>query len=218
MSFLAGSENSWIEGGSGVDRLVYFSDAVFAIAITLLALELRLPEMHEPTTRELRRALLDRLQQFYIFAISFWIIAVYWLAHHHIFHYIRAYDRRLLAINLLFLMWIVLMPFSASLLGWFASYQLAEVVYFSHLILTSLSMALLWWYAASGRKLVDPDIDPIVIRYNYASILSLPIAFVLAFVLAIGVSFFSTAAAGYCVLLLFFVRPVTAFYARRRSA
>jgi hypothetical protein len=111
-------------------------------------------------------------------------------------------------------MWIVLMPFSASLLGWYASYQLAGVVHFSHLILTSLSMALLWWYAASGRKLVDPDIDPIVIRYNYARILSLPVAFVLA----IGVSFFSTAAAGYCVLLLFFVRPVTAFYARRRSA
>lgn len=218
MSFLAGSENSWIEGGSGVDRLVYFSDAVFAIAITLLALEIRLPEMHGPTTRELAQALIGLLPHFYGFTISFWIIAVYWLAHHHIFHYIRAYDRRLLVINLLFLMWIVLMPFSASLLGWFASYQLAEVVYFSHLILTSLSMALLWWYAASGRKLVDPDIDPIVIRYNYASILSLPIAFVLAFVLAIGVSFFSTAAAGYCVLLLFFVRPVTAFYARRRSA
>jgi len=217
VSFLAGSENSWIEGGSGVDRLVYFSDAVFAIAITLLALEIRLPEMHGPTTRELAQALIGLLPHFYGFTISFWIIAVYWLAH-HIFHYIRAYDRRLLVINLLFLMWIVLMPFSASLLGWYASYQLAEVVYFSHLILTSLSMALLWWYAASGRKLVDPDIDPIVIRYNYASILSLPIAFVLAFVLAIGVSFFSTAAAGYCVLLLFFVRPVTAFYARRRSA
>ena len=213
MFFLANSENIWIEGGSSVERLVYFSDAVFAIAITLLALEIRLPETQEPTTRELRDALLGLLPQFYGFAISFWIIAVYWLAHHRIFKYIRAYDRRLMVFNLLFLMWIALMPFSASLLGGYGAYQLAEVVYFSHMILTSLSMALLWWHATSGRKLVDPDIDPAVIRYNYARILFLPVVFVLAIV----ISFFSTAAAGYSVLLLLLRRPVTALYARRRS-
>jgi uncharacterized membrane protein len=211
--FLAGSGDSWIEGGSGVERLVYFSDAVFAIAITLLALEIRLPEMQDPTPRELAGALVGLLPRFYGFAISFWIIAVYWLAHHRIFRYIRADDRRLQVINLLFLMWIVLMPFSASLLGWYGSYQLAEILYFSHMILTSLSMALLWRYATGGRKLVDPDLDRIVVRYNFARILSLPVVFLFA----IGISFFSTAAAGYSVLLLFFIRPLTGHYARRRS-
>jgi uncharacterized membrane protein len=212
VSTLAGPENSWIEGGSDVERLVFFSDAVFAIAITLLALEIRLPEMREPTTHKLATALIGLLPQFYGFAISFWIIAVYWLAHHRIFRYIRADDRRLQVINLLLLMWIVLMPFSASLLGGYGSFQLAEVVYFSHMILTSLSMALLWWYATSDRKLVDPDIDPIVVRYNFARILSLPVVFLLA----IAISFFSTAAAGYSVFVLFFVRRVTALYVRRR--
>jgi TMEM175 potassium channel family protein len=211
--FLAGSGDSWIEGGSGVERLVYFSDAVFAIAITLLALEIRLPEMQDPTPRELAGALVGLLPRFYGFAISFWIIAVYWLAHHRIFRYIRADNRRLQVINLLFLMWIVLMPFSASLLGWYGSYQLAEILYFSHMILTSLSMALLWRYATGGRKLVDPDLDRIVVRYNFARILSLPVVFLFA----IGISFFSTAAAGYSVLLLFFIRPLTGLYARRRS-
>jgi uncharacterized membrane protein len=209
---LAGSDCSWIESGTDVERLMFFSDAVFAIAITLLALEIRLPEMHEPTTRELRRALLGLLPQFYSFAISFWIIGVYWLAHHRIFRYIRAYDRRFMVINLWFLMWIVLIPFSASLLGGYASYQLAEVVYFSHMILTSLGMALLWWYATSDRKLVDRDIDPALIGYNYVRISSLPVVFLLA----IGISFYSTAAAGYSVLLLFVVRPITNLYARRR--
>ena len=137
---------------------------------------------------------------------------MYWLAHHRIFRYVRAYDRRLMVINLLFLMWIVLIPFSASLLGGYGSYQLAEVMYFSHMIVTSLSMALFWWYATSDRKLVDPDIDPALITYNYARISSLPIVFVIA----IGISFFSTAAAGYSVLLLFLVRPLTNLYARRR--
>jgi uncharacterized membrane protein len=211
--FLAGSGDSWIEGGSGVERLVYFSDAVFAIAITLLALEIRLPEMQDPTTRELAGALVGLLPRFYGFAISFWIIAVYWLAHHRIFRYIRADNRRLQVINLLFLMWIVLMPFSASLLGGYGSYQLAQILYYSHMILTSLSMALLWRYATGGRKLVDHDLDRIVVRYNFARILSLPVVFLFA----IGISFFSTAAAGYSVLLLFFIRPLTGLYARRRS-
>jgi hypothetical protein len=85
------------------------------------------------------------------------------------------------------------------------------VLYFSHMIVTSLSMALLWWYATSDRKLVDPDIDPALIGYNYLRISTLPVVFVLA----IGISFFSTAAAGYSVLLLFFVRPVINLYARR---
>lgn len=178
----------------------------------MLALEIRLPGLHDPTPDKLRDALLDLLPQFYSFAISFWIIGVYWLAHHRIFSFIRAYDRRLMVINLWFLMWIVLVPFSASLLGEYASYQLAEVVYFSHIIITSLSMALLWWYATSDRRLVDPDIDPSLIAYNYLRMSSLP----LVFLLAIGVSFFSTAAAGYCVLLLLFVRPVINFYARRQ--
>ena len=177
----------------------------------MLALGIRLPQMHDPTTRELARALLELLPRFYSFAISFWIIGMYWLAHHRIFHYIRTYNRRLLVINLFFLMLIVLMPFSASLLGGYGSHQLALVVYFLHMILASLSMGLLWWYAIRDRKLVDPDIDPVVIRHNNARILSL----VLVFLLAIGVSFFSTAAAGYFVLLLFLVRPVTGWYAGR---
>lgn len=212
LSPLADPENNWIESGSDVERLVYFSDAVFAIAITLLALEIRLPQLHDPTARALARELLALLPRFYGFAISFWIIGMYWLAHHRIFHYIRAYDRRLLVINLFFLMWIVLMPFSASLLGGYGSYQLALVVYFSHMILASLSISLLWWYAAGDRRLVDPDIDPAVIRYNSVRALILP----LVFLIAIGVSFFSTAAAGYFVLLLFFVRPVTTWCARHR--
>lgn len=199
----------WIED---VERTVFFSDAVFAM--TLLVIDIRVPQIASGLVEQrLPENLLDLLPRLYGFAISFWIIAMYWLAHHRIFHYIKGYDRRLLIINLLFLMWIVLMPFSASLLGEYGSDQLALDIYLSHMVLTSLSLGLLWRYAVGNRKLIDPDIDPAVLRYNNARVLALP----LVFMLSIGISLFSTAAAGYFVLMLFLIRPVTTWYARRFS-
>ncbi len=105
---MSGSEEHWIESGTDIERTVFFSDAVFAIAITLLALELEVPQMSENlAASELPSALLELWPKVFSFVLSFWIIGFYWLAHHRIFHYIRLYDRRLLLINLLFLMWIV---------------------------------------------------------------------------------------------------------------
>lgn len=115
MFLLAGPEESWIESGPDVERLVFFSDAVFAI--TLLALEIRVPEIHDPAAHGLSTALLGLWPKFPSFAISFWIVGTLWRGHHRIFHHIRSYDRRLLLINLLLLMWIALMPCSGNTAG-----------------------------------------------------------------------------------------------------
>jgi uncharacterized membrane protein len=100
--------------GGGIDtgRTISFSDAVIAIAITLLALDLKVPQVPESSAAaELPSALLELWPNLFSFVLSFWIIGVYWLAHHRLFQQVNAYDRRMLLINLLFLMWIVLMPF-----------------------------------------------------------------------------------------------------------
>jgi hypothetical protein len=81
------------------------------------------------------------------------------------------------------------------------------------MIVTSLSLALLWWYVVPDRNLVNPDIDSVVVRYNTAGILLLP----MVFLLAIGISLISTAAAGFFVMVLFLVQPVTGWYARRQT-
>ena len=208
---MADSEKDWIESGPENERAVFFSDAVFAIAITLLAVDVRLPAIPPGEVAErLPGVLIGLLPRFYSFAISFWIIAAFWLAHHRLFRYIKGYDPRLLRINFLFLMWIVLMPFSATLLGEYASHQLPLVIYFSNMILANLSLYLLWWYAARDRKLVDADLDSVIIRHNgFRSLGTLAV-----FLLAIVISFFSASAAGWSVLLLVFVRPATILYAR----
>src|SRR5215210_2931111 len=97
-----------LERGNEIERTVFFSDAAFAIAITLLALEIRLPNVADDPTA-LQEALIGLWPKFFSYLISFWFVGNYWVAHHRVFHYIRAYDRRLLLINLLFLMWIVLL-------------------------------------------------------------------------------------------------------------
>ena len=116
------SEQPWSESSIDILRTVSFSDAVFAIAITLLALELEVPQVPESlAAAELPSALLELWPNFYSFLLSYWIIGVYWLARHRMFLQIRAYDRGMLLINLLFLMWIVLMPFSSALIGEYES-------------------------------------------------------------------------------------------------
>jgi len=98
--------------GLGFDRLVFFSDAVFAIAITLLVLDLKPPLGPGRAFR-----LAPVLPNLVGFGLSFYVIGRYWLAHHHLFEAIHAYDRRLLTTNLVFLAFIAFLPFPTSVVA-----------------------------------------------------------------------------------------------------
>jgi len=152
---------------------VSFSDAVIAIAITLLALDLEVPQIPESlAAAELPSALLELWPELYSFLLSFWIIGFYWLAHHRLFQHVRAYDRGMLLINLLFLMWIVLMPFSSSLIGEYEHQQLPVIIYAVHNIFTSLSLTWLWRHASKDDRLVETSLDPRLVRFaNFRTLL-----------------------------------------------
>src|SRR5918993_1662257 len=185
---ISGSEEYWTESGTDIERTVFFSDAVFAIAITLLVLDLRVPQIPESLAAvELPSALLELSPKFFSFLVSFWVIGFYWLAHHRIFHHVRAYDRRMLLINLLFLMWIVLMPFSSSLIGEYEHQQLPVIIYAVHNILTSLSLTWLWRHASKDGRLVETNLDPRQVRFANFRALLIPSVFLLS----IGISFVS---------------------------
>jgi uncharacterized membrane protein len=109
-----------------LERAILFSDAVFAIAITLLAIEIRVPELdrHAVTDHQLLERLDEMVPKFIGFLVSFLIIGLYWTIHHRIFGYVINYDRRLLWLNLVFLLGIVLMPFTT---GFYSNYLLSGV-------------------------------------------------------------------------------------------
>ncbi len=189
-----------VESGNAVERTVHFSDAVVAIAITLLTLELRLPEGLAPG--EVAGHLLDdTLSGLVAFLISYWVIASYWIAHHRIFNRIGAHDGALLTINFVFLMWVVLVPFSTSMVMEYGDSRLVWDVYVSHLLLISLTLSWLWRYASKDGRLTEPNADLDTLRrYGIQGIQVWGIRTL--FVLSIVISFFSVDYAQWFLLLL----------------
>src|SRR5512143_3862197 len=98
--FMPDKEQASPEEQLGLERIVFFSDAVMAIAITLLALDLRLPVVDAAVAGQVLPAQLAALQpRFMTFCISFIVIGIYWISHHRYFGYIRRYDTRLILLN-----------------------------------------------------------------------------------------------------------------------
>lgn len=109
-------------------RIVAFSDGVFSIAITLLVLELGL-EGGLGTNSEIWHALWEQHEKFLAYAISFAVIARFWLVHHAFFSEVKAFNSRLIGLNMFYLAFIVLIPFSSNVLGEYGGTFPAVVIY-----------------------------------------------------------------------------------------
>ena len=139
----------------GLERLVFFSDAVYAIAITLLVIDLRLPPgSGELDNTGLTKALFLMLPQFFSYILSFLVIGSFWNNHHFKFRYIRRYDRRLITLNLLLLMTIAFIPFPTAVLGESGN-ATATILYACAIIMPSLLSALEWRYAVHSGLVLE---------------------------------------------------------------
>ena len=169
----------------GLERLVFFSDAVMAIAITLLTVDLKLPELGEAATSlQLLHALAALTPRFLSFLISFLVIGVYWSSHHRYFNCIARMDGRLAALNMFFLLSIALMPFVAGLLGQYYYLPIGPAVYAAAMAFTGFSMNAIWWYASHKRRLLKPEVSDAFIRTRRVLLSVGPIAFLLSIPLA----------------------------------
>jgi uncharacterized membrane protein len=202
---VSATEDESRESGRELDRIVNFTDGVFAIVITLLILTIQVPEI-PPTlvAQELPSRLLALGPKILSYVISFLVVAVYWMAHHRIFRPIRGYDRTLLWLNFVFLMTISFLPFPTSLLGEYGEQQLPVVIYAANVSAASLLLTLISWYATNRGHLTPPDPDEGDTRHGRVQGLAVPVVFLLS----IAVSFFSVAAAMYSWLLLLVVGPL----------
>jgi len=143
-----------------VDRIGTFSDSVFAVAITLLVLNIHVPSISlHLTNRTLASKLSALWPNYEAFVLSFAIIGIYWILHHLMFRYVERYNGWFLWLNLFFLMCIVFMPFTASLISEYGDTAIATIVYAANLAVASLLMAVIWWYSIGKGQLMIKGFD-----------------------------------------------------------
>jgi uncharacterized membrane protein len=136
-------------------RIVAFSDGVFAIAITLLVLSINVPD--HLRDESLASALWGQRQDMLAYALSFAVIGRFWVVHHRFFGEVVGFDNRLLSLNIFYLAWIVLIPFTSEVLGDHGGEAAAVVLYAANLsgvVLTGM------WMAADARHAGMTTIDP----------------------------------------------------------
>lgn len=149
----------------GTERIEAFSDGVFAIAITLLILDVRVP--HTDSTAHptgLLATLIGLWPSYFAYLLSFVMIGIYWANHHYVFKLFTKTNHTLNLLNLLFLLTISFLPFPTATLGAFllieADRTVATAFYALGLLLPALTWLFIWLYATANGRLVGDRIDP----------------------------------------------------------
>ena len=171
------------ETGLSFERVVFFSDAVFAIVITLLVLELKVPHITEHTESALRHALFELLPRVAGFVISFLIVGLMWIEHHRIFRYIADYDAGLLWRTLMLLLCISFVPFPTALFSENFWSRTAFILYTASFGGVAVAKLLIWRHAAAAN-LLKPEVTPELERRIARRSLAVPIACAIAIALS----------------------------------
>jgi len=125
-------------------RLETLTDGIFAIAMTLLVLNLQIPQIPAALVAARLPHQLEALwPKVLSFILSFIVVGVYWVGHHNQFHYIRRVDRSFMWINILFLLAIAFIPFSAGLLGTYVRQQVVVAIYGLNLVAVGATLSLI---------------------------------------------------------------------------
>ena len=200
------SETELIESNDDVKRLSAFSDAVMAIAMTLLVFVPDKPNPSEITTVAQLHDALAQWPAYASFALSFWVIALYWRVHFRTFRRIRRVDGPLLQLSLLFLFGITFLPFPTAVLQRFSDERVAVLLYSGTLAAVGYSWAALWYYAVRKGYLVHRHEDGTLAEGLQRSLIP-PSVFLLSF----GVAWIDPTLGLWTWLLL----PITGLVRRR---
>ncbi len=169
------------------NRLEAFSDGVFAVAITLLILNIKIPPAENTDARLWGQLFLDQGPALFAFVTSFVTIGVMWLNHHRLFKHIDRTDTRLLLLNLLLLLFIVFIPVPTALVAEYLvrpNTHIAAVIYACTCIVMACCFNFLWRYASQHGRLLSKEVDTIAVsaitrQYRFG-----PLFYLITFVIA----------------------------------
>ena len=197
--------DTWISSG----RLQSLTDGIFAFAMTLLVLNLILPDpANLPPETQLNDILWQQSHAFYNYLLSFILLAIFWTVHTQQFHVIKGTNRIHTWINLTIMLFIVLIPFSTSVMADYPEDTTANVLFSLNMLIVGLLFYLNWTYAASDKhRLIDSSIDDQAIIVSTRRALITPIVSIIALILA----FVAPDYTGLCFLLIPIVKALKPF-------
>jgi len=170
----------------GLDRTLALSDGVFAFALTLLVLDLVVPTLSSnATSLDLWQALTKEYTSFLNYILSFFIAGIWWNGHHRNFQRIGGTNTALRMLNLVFLIWIALLPFFTKILDQFIRLQLSVVLYALDQAAAGFLLTIILWYASRNKDLIDKNMTPASIRFALLRNVVAPAYFIIS----IGISF-----------------------------
>ncbi|BAY47847.1 hypothetical protein SAMD00079811_54660 [Scytonema sp. HK-05] len=188
-----------------LSRFEAFSDGVFAIAATLLVLEIKTPDLSQATPSEAVTKLLQIFPHFLSYVTSFMVIGVLWINHHALFHLLKRVDRSTLVINLLLLMCVAFIPYPTALIGEFGASLPVVVFYGLSLAMTGLVYNFLWFYVVQQYIVSEGLIHQGSVRKATIWSLGYPVSYLVA----TGLAFvnITLSIALYILIPLFYLLP-----------
>ena len=167
-----------------LEHVISFSDAVFAFAITLMALTIDIPDLSSNLTEpQLVEKLFDMSSQVESYVLSFFIIAMFWISYHQVFNHIKDSYLSMVYLNLFFLLLITLLSISTSLVITFDSYRVAYLIYYGVVSDASTLLVVIWWYAIRINA-VGENLHPLFKKGLFIQLLVLPLVFLLSVIVS----------------------------------
>ena len=202
-----------------LERVILFSDAVFAIAITLLVIDIRFPEVPKGAgSNELLNIFKPTIFEFLAFTISFFFIGSFWSRHLKLFKFLKRYDQRLVILNLIFLFFIVLFPFTASGIAGHIRphFMLPLFLYISNITLVAITHYLLCRHVLSDKA--GLTFNGGLMEKKYLLTLSLYVAITLVIMLVASILIrLLFPANDFYLGMSFYVFPIMMLYAKRKA-
>ncbi len=191
-------------------RIGTLTDGVFAIVMTILVLEITVPQIsHSEAAIELPKQLLELWPVIQSYGTSFIILGLFWIAHDYQFHYVKRANRTFLWITIFYLMFIAFVPFSTSLIGEYGDQQISVIIYAVNISIIGFWEYIRWKYATKDHQLVDSDLNRTFITKMSRRFLLGPTIYLIA----VAISFVSTQLS----LVMFIATPLYFLVSARKD-
>lgn len=192
--------------GLGKGRIESLSDGIFATVMTVLVLSLSIPTIVSASGSAITSYVLGLGPTVLSYVMSFLILAVFWVRHHNIFHFVSRVDGTLIWLNMLFLLTIGFVPFSTELIGRFWNTEVSTVVYGSNLIASGISLEAIWIHLVRSKLLTVENVDEKVIARVNRRLMGGPALYCLAILVSLLVPGGTEFAVGlYIITLTYYV-------------